>query len=750
MRMNNPLQLNDLDIKSFLRIILAIQLAMFGVIGLDAIGLQIPILRQLICFIYLTFIPGIIILRILRIYNLSAIDTFLYAVGLSLSFLMFLGVLMNTLYPLLGISRPISLFPLVTTISIGVLILCILSYMTDKNLSNTISKEAFSADLKEAFSPILFFCLIVFSAILGAYLVNYYQNNVLLMLMFVMIALAVVLIVYDRLFPKELYPLLIFIIALALLYHISLISKFVTSGDVFNEIYFSHLVRINSKWIQAIPETNNAMLSIVMCAPIYSILLGMNLTWLFKLLYPLIYSLVPVGLYNIFQRQTNEKVAFLACFYFMCPIMFGNMVGVEKQIMGEFFLTLLIMLMVSREISGLKKKIMFIVFMFSLIVSHEGTSYVFMLLLVFALLLIKISRLMGRKFNINYINRSFVLVYIVLLLAWYIYISNSSTFEVIVKLGNHIVNSIFTDFLNPISTGGMNLLVSKKPSLLQEVGKYLNVILQVFTIVGLIKVLRRRTYRETEFCDEYLVFSIIWIVMWLASLLIPYFTHPGSSIGAGRLYHLSLLFLAPFCIIGGKEIISSSFYHISSKFQNIRHIRRVKDNTHYVYMHTNLHTSLRILSVILVIFLLFEYGFIYEVANDRPTSIPLSIYRYEESDINTKLLFKWKYLFEQEVASARWLYEKRDVNILVYSDYLSQQTILRAYGNVYNAGILSNKTESRGEKYVYLNYLNVRDGVFHGYDPKVVYGVYYDITEISHFLMNKIYSNRGSEIYYYE
>ena len=57
MKINNPFQMNDWGIGKFLKVVLAIQLAVFGVIGLDAMGLQIPILRQFIAFIYLTFIP---------------------------------------------------------------------------------------------------------------------------------------------------------------------------------------------------------------------------------------------------------------------------------------------------------------------------------------------------------------------------------------------------------------------------------------------------------------------------------------------------------------------------------------------------------------------------------------------------------------------------------------------------------------------------------------------------------------------
>lgn len=81
MQINNPLQINDWEIKKFLTVVLAIQLAVFGIIGLDAIGLQIPILRQLIGFIYLTFIPGIIILRILKLHKLANIETLLFPVG---------------------------------------------------------------------------------------------------------------------------------------------------------------------------------------------------------------------------------------------------------------------------------------------------------------------------------------------------------------------------------------------------------------------------------------------------------------------------------------------------------------------------------------------------------------------------------------------------------------------------------------------------------------------------------------------
>ena len=99
MQINNPLQINDWEIKKFLEVTIAIQLAMWSVIGLNVIGSHISIIRPLIGFIYLTFIPGIIILRILKLHKLGNIETLLYTVGLSIATLMFTGLFMNTVYP---------------------------------------------------------------------------------------------------------------------------------------------------------------------------------------------------------------------------------------------------------------------------------------------------------------------------------------------------------------------------------------------------------------------------------------------------------------------------------------------------------------------------------------------------------------------------------------------------------------------------------------------------------------------------
>jgi uncharacterized membrane protein len=222
MRISNPFQINDWEIKKFLRVVLAVQLALWGVISLDATGFQIPILRQFIGFIYLTFIPGIIIHRILKLHKQGNIETLLYTVGLSIATLMFTGLFMNYIYPFFGISGPISFTPLIITISAVVLVLCVLCYVRDKDFSN----PSF-IDFGEIISPpALFLCVIPFLAIFGTYLVNFHHNNILLMFLIVILAIIALLIAFDKLIPKDLYPLAIIAIAISLLYHHSLIQGY--------------------------------------------------------------------------------------------------------------------------------------------------------------------------------------------------------------------------------------------------------------------------------------------------------------------------------------------------------------------------------------------------------------------------------------------------------------------------------------------------------------------------------------------
>ena len=736
--------MNDWEIKKFLKVILTIQLAMWGVICLDTIGIQIPILRQLIGFIYLTFIPGIVILRILKLHKLSSIETLLYTVGLSIATLMFTGFFINLIYPLFGISGPISLVPLLITISIVVMVLCVLSYIRDKDFS-----DPAHIDVKDILSPpALFLCLIPFLSIFGTYLVNFHHDNILLMFLIVIIAIIAILIAFDKFIPKNLYPLAVFVIAISLLYHRSLISMYIIGWDIHYEFYLANLVKLNGIWDQTMYGTCNAMLSIVMLAPIYSIITDMSITWVFKIFYPLLFALVPLGLYRVFQKQTNDKIAFLSVFFFMSFIRFFS--PMPRQNIAEFYLVLLILPMIDKDINKIKRSFLFIVFGVSLGVSHYGTSYIYMFCLISAwLILVLMDSPVMQKSDENFyskfgrsekkpagnplssyakdrtISSTFVLLFIIFTLTWYMYVSSSSAFNSIVRIGDHIGSSIFTEFLNPEAAQGLDIIITATVSPLHNVLKYLHLLSMFFIAVGIITLILK--CRDMKFEREYVAFSLITFLICIGGIALPYF---ASALNTDRLYHITLIFLAPFCIIGG-----ITFFRMMSKV--------VKAS----WTDQRVISSLKALSVFLAIFLLFNTGFVYEVAKDHPGSIALSQESIKEyGDTKEKAGFYCIYILEQDVFSARWLSKNTNKQHLrIYSDWDAKFHVLSSYGLMGRHGnILSPDTTILHEidAYIYLRRLNVVDGIM----AKPIYNT----TEIFLILEKngKIYSNGGSEIYY--
>ena len=283
MRILNPLKMNDWEINKFLRVIFVFQVAVLGIILLDGFGLDIPILRQIIPLVYLIFVPGILILRIIQVHKISSAEVLLYSVGLSIASIMLIGFFINLIYPLLHIFNPISLWPLIVTITIFVVILSFLSYWRDKGYSNPdfINSE----DLLSHY--VLFLFLIPFLAIFGTYLMNLYKINTLIAILLIIISLVVILFAYGKV-PRKFYPLTIFIISISLLFQTSLISSHITGFDIQYEYYLANLVINNAFWNLTLNSIYNNMLSVTILAPILSIISRIDLTWTFKIVLPFI------------------------------------------------------------------------------------------------------------------------------------------------------------------------------------------------------------------------------------------------------------------------------------------------------------------------------------------------------------------------------------------------------------------------------------------------------------------------------
>jgi uncharacterized membrane protein len=132
MIVDNPLRTNDWEIKKFLILIISAQLIFCGLIGLDILGVHITLLRQVFCVTFLLFVPGILILRILKIHKISEIEFILYSISLSVTFIMLLGYILNLSSYILPIYKPLTTEVLVVAVNIIYFILLIITYFIDR------------------------------------------------------------------------------------------------------------------------------------------------------------------------------------------------------------------------------------------------------------------------------------------------------------------------------------------------------------------------------------------------------------------------------------------------------------------------------------------------------------------------------------------------------------------------------------------------------------------------------------------
>jgi len=712
MKIPNPFRLNDWNIKDFLLVVLALQIAVVASIVLDVLGLGIPLFRQITGFVYLTFVPGFILLRVLKLHNLNVIENLLFSIGLSIAFLMLIGLLMNALYPIMGISQPISTLPLMLTISAVVLIFCILAYVRDKNFSSPNMTS-----IKDILPPAVFALLLLpLLSVLGTYLMNFGDSNTLLLILLVIISVMPILAMFGR-FPKKLYPMAVFVIALALLYHNSLISTYLTGWDVQTEYYFANKVESNSYWTSSIPNNYNAMLSIVMLAPILSNICNMSLVWVFKILYPLLFSLVPLGLYRIFQKQTDEKTAFLSCFFFISIFTFySEMLALARQQIAELFLVLLVLLMIERNMNLTKKSTLGIIFAFSLVTSHYGLSYIFVftLIIVWIVLFFKKWQAGGRGIADSY---SFVLLCLILAFTWYVYVSSSSVFTQVVKIGDHIAGNIF-DFLNPTAVEGLSVIVTRTRSLLHEVTKYLYLMVNFLIFIGTLATLLKRT--ETRFEKEYIIFSSVSLVMCVGGMTVPYF---ASTLNTSRIYQIALLSLAPFLVIGAKTALEIIGKAMKRSWENKRFF-------------------VKVLAVFLTIFFLLDSGLIYEIAKSEPTSISL----------NKSIDFPR--FTQQEVITVGWLENRMNSSIPAYADLYRSELLLGVLGeHYYLVGDTEVLTPIQNKTYFFLGSKNVKSGeiVLFAPDRRSVSTQQLQNLAFYYTLLgsNKIYDNGDAQVYFY-
>lgn len=681
MMINNPLYMKDWKIRDFILLTVTVQMIYFLFIILGNLGFNIPLVTQLIGSFILLFIPGTILLRILKVNIPSGGQILLYTIGISVFLLMFIGFLVNTICPLIGFKQPLSSLSIMITITVSILCLCLIDLLVNryrdrhlKEQSPVIPPRRIHLDNLPSAIPRLTLVLIPILSVLGVYAMNVFQSNILSMLLIILIAILAFSITTSRISSRW-YPLLVFSISIAILLHMSLITNYIWGWDINKEYFLANQIISNSVWNVPLSDNYNSMLSVVILAPILSGFLNLDLVWVMKIVYPLLFSMMPLGLYYVYSKQTCPKIAFFATFFFMLLFTFyTEMLSLVRQEIAELFLVLLLMVLVSDYLNKTNKSILAVIFGSSIIVSHYGLSYLLMIILVLSVLILyiidyksyrlsfnlpkfkftlfpvyntdisrvnssneplesliaaKIRKYQPYKYFKLVITPSFIALFILLILIWYFYTSNSSILQSVMGIGQNIIGNLYT-IMDPNTSQGLSLVVQEQITPLKNLHKYLYLISQFFIFIGVLTLFLGKD--GMKFNSEYKALSYATFLILIVGLFLPFFS---SQMNTSRLYHIALIILAPFCILGFIKFIHKIKTSLNLSFRNY---------------------SFQIISVFLIIFLLFDTGFIYAATDpNQCTSIAANPFT------------DFPKFNDREVTAGNWLVSN-DYNGTVYAD----------------------------------------------------------------------------------
>ena len=668
--------------------------------------LNFPFVREVVGLFYLTFVPGFIFIKLLKL-ELGTLEFILYSVGFSVAFLMLSGLIINEFGPLVGFSFPLSTLPLSLFINTLILVGASVAYLRQGKHSQDSNPQHLS------FSPsFLLLTLIPLLSIVGAYFVNTTGDSFFLLIMIASVAsLFTVVAFYEK--STNIYPFAILMIAIALLFQTSLISNYIQpyGGDSSNELYLAATTQLLSHWnpIFSVPSDlvygrYNAMLSITVLPTVYSNMLGMSLTWVYKIIYPLIFALVPLGLYLVWKPYIGKKFAFFSAFLFMADMtFFTELTALNRQMIGELFFVLLLLVLLNKKIKREVKFLSFAVFSVGLIFSHYALAGIF-LFLIFAAWLASVY-LKRPSFNLQF---SMIAFFFVAMFGWYIFASGGVVFSSFTSTTTQIVTE-FSGFFN-ISSRGTGVLtglgLAQSPSMLNTVSRAFAYLTEIFIAIGIVALILKKTHFRFE--RDYQIFSVVACVLLVALIAVPGL---ANVLNMTRFYHMLLMFLAPFCIIG------------------------MWTSVQFVFKHEKIILVLLLIVAVLVPYFLFQTNFVYEVAKTESWSIPLSEYRMNP----LQLYYNYGYIDSQNVYCAEWVSNNFPYqnNTLVADTALD--TALIAYGLIY-PGYIENLTNTAviypGE-FVCLSYLSVN------YEKLTWNGTLSPILNQT----DLIYSNGGSEVY---
>ena len=664
--------------------------------------------------IYSLLIPGLVILLYHRRGTLENSD-FIFVPSLSLLWILLIGLVVNGIGLLLEVTDPLKWW---TT---GYLSLASTAAIFEVYRVRNFRGPSFEIKIIKTSILVPICCIVViFLGISGPLLFRDFGRNTLSLLAILFISISFPLINRGSAFGDN---LALYSCALSLMLIHTLSTDNLNGGDIQVEYFFSNAVLSSEDFEILSYNRYSAALGTKAIIPILSLWTGLSLTSTLRIIYPIIYSFVPILLnysYNqVFERRVSFYATLVSVFSWQYYTIMADLV---RQGIAEIFLISAFVLISSSEsLRMYRLRIFTVPLLGGMVMSHYSIGYVLLPLLWGTYIANLFSSIfwtiesedenlemfrqesedgeegimqftdnvlldeeglltmeeLQRKVNFRnpVLNFSQLSLATIILLTWHAIAGGG----VIIRTISGFSVEIFEKFSE---LGILGAIFSTQPTQtvvatldpLHEVTKILYITITLSSILG-IYIFRERDSVPRNHRNLFSMALASWII------LIPFFTVPALAIRLefGRLFHWFIMFLAPFSII--------AIDHLSSKIGNSENIPFSSDNLSMVTPS------------ILSLFLIFSSGFAYQF-----------------SDEDHKMAFDrdidWYVYSDSELSGASWsakiVNPDDSIKPCISSDYFRSVMLAK-----YNGRLLLNSRESIADsQFVFISGTNLIDHRF--------------------------------------
>jgi uncharacterized membrane protein len=454
---------------------LALTAMLSYLVAVVVFGVSVPggvVLRPLVGILVLTAVPGYLLVSLLGLDDRPIGRIALYSVGASLPIVAFLAVALSMLLSTFGVDRPLS--PSNLTVAVSALVVClslartVRARMPPRLLAQPLAVLALTTgstgrpsswlggrrlDPEDSSSslerlsthdwlalasmtllPVCSIFLTVFSDTPGF-------ESLLAVLLGVLAVVPLVLLRWRG--TVMVYPYAIWAVAAAVLLQMTLVSGHLWGYDIHFEYATAANILERGHWSAAASDSSSSLVTVTLLAAVYSMVTGLDIVLLYKLVYPLLVALLPVGIWYITGDEFGDRsLALLAPFSLVFYYGFFKDMP-DKQLVAGLFAVLVLVAFLDRGLSPLQRWVLGLTFVIGLVFSHYGVSLLFVAFLGFTLVARHVLRVVrGIEVTARVSRPSLVAFLGGFWVVWYLFSASGVNFYRVLGVGMELLASL--------------------------------------------------------------------------------------------------------------------------------------------------------------------------------------------------------------------------------------------------------------------------------------------------------------------